>query len=494
MRRIGVISFLAMTVLLHAFIISAQSIPVPLFTSHVGPVELPKVDPSLVQGQRLVTLRTETIRMDPGSVLRLNLFDDLDLTAICETAGWEVQGSLIWLGRVQGKDDSQVALAIGDGSMAGTILVDDRIVHIRNLSGHVHVIREIVPVALMEHPERTRSARRDSEWESAGLVNQERRVVGLHDLDWDERLFDAARGHAQDMATRNYYSHDSLDGRTAGQRMTNAGYNWNAWAENIAAGFSSSLAVHQAWMNSSGHRANILAETICDIGVGHAVQSSSQYGHYWTQNFGRKQGVTTCPPAANPPGPRPDPPAERLNDLGWITAFYVAYWGRSPDPQGRQYWLDRINQVQDPLTTAGVAENFALSQEAKAVYAYFQAPWSATFQERRFFIQSVYRNLLNREPDTDGLNYWVGELTTGATTPGRAIGDIVNAAMAAQSSDWLTIRNKVEVADHFTQRFAHLQRPWDAGARENAITALQGVTSDPATVDARKAWIDQQLR
>ncbi|TVR02202.1 MAG: DUF4214 domain-containing protein [Desulfovibrionales bacterium] len=497
MRRIFLIILTAMTIVLVAALAPAQTITAPLFASYAGPVELPKVDSSLVLRQRLVTVRLDSIQMEPGGVLLLNLFDDLQVEAVCVAAGEEMLGSLSWHGVGVDGEDVQVHLAVGERSISGHVHVPGSLFHIRPLDDGVHVIREILVPVEQGRSKRTRQARLDAEWESAGLVNQERRINGLRDLAWDDKLFAAARGHAADMASKNYYDHDSLDGRTAGQRITNAGYIWNAWRENIAAGQTTSAIVHNAWMNSPGHRKNILDALICDIGVGYAYSGASQHKHYWTQKFARKQGVSTCPAVNNPPlpgpqpgpDPGPDPDPKVLNNLGWVNAFYVAYWGRSPDSDGLAYWMDMVNSGR--LNTAEVAEVFAMSDEAKAMYAYFRSPGTATDAQRGEFIRAVYRNLLNREADASGLNYWVGELRTGASTPGLAIGNIINAAMSAGSTDWLVIRNKVEVANYFAWRFGQRNYRWDDNARNAAVRVLQGVTSDPATVTAGKAWIDQ---
>ena len=78
----------------------------------------------------------------------------------------------------------------------------------------------------------------------------------------------------------------SPDGRTPFDRMTAAGYRYSTAAENIAAGQRTPQDVMTAWMNSPGHRANILNCALRQIGVGYATGSSSQYGVYWTQDFG----------------------------------------------------------------------------------------------------------------------------------------------------------------------------------------------------------------
>ncbi len=135
----------------------------------------------------------------------------------------------------------------------------------------------------------------DFESEVIDLVNVERAAQGLHPLSYDHHLATAARDHSEDMGLQDYFSHTSLDGRTVPDRITAAGYFYNTYGENIAAGQPTPEAVIDAWMSSSGHRANILNPNFCDIGVGYSYLADSSYRHYWTQDFGRKTGVSSCP-------------------------------------------------------------------------------------------------------------------------------------------------------------------------------------------------------
>ena len=100
------------------------------------------------------------------------------------------------------------------------------------------------------------------------------------------QLRDAARGHSQDLATNNYFSHTSLDGRTPAQRIGQAGYAGGFLAENIAAGPSTAQAVVDEWMQSTGHCQNIMKSGLRVIAIGYAFNQSSTYRHYSTQNFG----------------------------------------------------------------------------------------------------------------------------------------------------------------------------------------------------------------
>ncbi len=119
------------------------------------------------------------------------------------------------------------------------------------------------------------------------LVNQERKNAGCRtDLAPDARLTMSARGHSQDMVKRGFFAHTNPDGKDPGSRITAAGYRGGAWAENIAAGQKTPADVMKAWMNSEGHRKNILNCQFKYLGVGVAEGQGSKYGIYWTQNFG----------------------------------------------------------------------------------------------------------------------------------------------------------------------------------------------------------------
>ena len=111
-----------------------------------------------------------------------------------------------------------------------------------------------------------------------------------------------ARAHSADMATKGYFDHTSPDGRSPFDRMRAAGYRGNLMGENIAAGQRTAAAVETAWMNSPGHRANILNCGYKVIGIGVATRSSSPYGIYWTQDFGIADRVPL--PDGRPPPSR----------------------------------------------------------------------------------------------------------------------------------------------------------------------------------------------
>ncbi|HEX7879317.1 MAG TPA: CAP domain-containing protein [Candidatus Eisenbacteria bacterium] len=146
------------------------------------------------------------------------------------------------------------------------------------------------------------------------IVNQERWTNGqLPPLKRNDLLNASATTHSSNMAVRNFFAHCDLDtGTKPWDRMTAAGYTgWNYAAENIAAGYSTPAAVMIGWMNSAGHKANLLSTSSREIGIGYLMQSGDQsnvrgdsngdcaadgspggpYTRYWTQNFGRRNSI-----------------------------------------------------------------------------------------------------------------------------------------------------------------------------------------------------------
>ncbi len=117
----------------------------------------------------------------------------------------------------------------------------------------------------------------------AELVNIERQKAGLPALVFDSAVSNVARTKSKDMAANNYFAHQSPTYGSAGDMLTRFGIRWSAWGENIASGQRTPEAVVTAWMNSSGHRANILSSNFSKIGVGYAVNSNGT--PYWTQIF-----------------------------------------------------------------------------------------------------------------------------------------------------------------------------------------------------------------
>ena len=118
------------------------------------------------------------------------------------------------------------------------------------------------------------------EQQVAVLVNEQRAANGLAPLALSEELSNAARAKSQDMHDNNYFSHTSPTYGSPFDMLKSFGISYRAAGENIAMGYSSPEAVVNAWMNSAGHRANILSSSYTQIGVGYVAD-----GNYWTQEF-----------------------------------------------------------------------------------------------------------------------------------------------------------------------------------------------------------------
>lgn len=118
------------------------------------------------------------------------------------------------------------------------------------------------------------------EAEVVRLVNEIRQENGLKPLTTNWELSRVARYKSQDMVDNKYFSHTSPTYGSPFQMIKAFGLSYRSAGENIAMGYATPQAVVNGWMNSSGHRANILNASYTQIGVGYVAQ-----GHYWTQMF-----------------------------------------------------------------------------------------------------------------------------------------------------------------------------------------------------------------
>lgn len=115
------------------------------------------------------------------------------------------------------------------------------------------------------------------------MVNQERAKLGLAPLKENWQLSRVARYKSEDMRDKNYFSHTSPTYGSPFDMMKNFGIKYMAAGENIAMGQQTPTAVMTAWMNSAGHKANILNANFTEIGVGVAKDKNGTI--YWTQQF-----------------------------------------------------------------------------------------------------------------------------------------------------------------------------------------------------------------
>lgn len=100
-------------------------------------------------------------------------------------------------------------------------------------------------------------------------------------VSWNNQLEQASLAHSNDMYANNYFSHASKDGSKAAERISEVGYNWRTYGENIAFGYRNEREVMEGWIKSPGHCRNIMNKAYKEMGV-------SRSGDYWTQVFATK--------------------------------------------------------------------------------------------------------------------------------------------------------------------------------------------------------------
>ncbi len=120
-------------------------------------------------------------------------------------------------------------------------------------------------------------------------TNDARAQNGLSPVSSDAQLSAIARSHSADMLARNYFAHEDLSGCSGSCRMTNAGYQWSKMGENIHKMYGYTMTASETahrivndWMNSAGHRANILTASFTKVGIGVAMKGTDVYT---TQDF-----------------------------------------------------------------------------------------------------------------------------------------------------------------------------------------------------------------
>jgi uncharacterized protein YkwD len=122
-------------------------------------------------------------------------------------------------------------------------------------------------------------------------------------LKWNDKLYDAAYMHSNDLAETDTFSHTGSGtqsdiaaqrlhpgvGSTVTERIEYTGYVWSRNGENIAAGYGTMESTMIAWLNSPGHCANIMSPNFKEVGMALVIKTNSQYYDYWTQDFGTAQ-------------------------------------------------------------------------------------------------------------------------------------------------------------------------------------------------------------
>lgn len=166
------------------------------------------------------------------------------------------------------------------------------------------------PITTCENPE----------WHNKLLIltNAERSQNKLPPLNHNSLLEKSAQRHAEDMASHNFCDHKGSNGSSLEERVQDVGFLYSLIGENVAAGSRTPEEVFERWMNSKGHRANILNPDFTEIGLGYAYNPSSKYRHHWVQNFGKGNGEITSNPTIND---KPD--CWEYTAVGVLSIFYL---------------------------------------------------------------------------------------------------------------------------------------------------------------------------
>ena len=166
---------------------------------------------------------------------------------------------------------------------------------------------------------------------------------------------------------------------------------------------------------------------------------------------------------------------------GRVTEIYVATFGRAPDPTGLAYWVGQVEN--GSLTLDQVAQSFFDQPETKAKYP------EGTSNDS--FISTIYQNVLNRDPDRAGLDYWVEELNRRAFSRSQAIIAIINGAKAASGdpTDAAILDNKTKVGLYFTVSTLGTM-PDTALMLIYANNVMSDIDSSSQSLLAAKAYID----
>ena len=127
------------------------------------------------------------------------------------------------------------------------------------------------------------SAPIDISFQCTDLVNAARASAGVAPVAVSGFMNSAAEKHSTEQAKRQKMTHTGSNGSNAGQRVSREGYSWSIWAENVAAGQPDCASVVGAWMNSEGHRINILNPAMTEVGIGAVTGTNGVI--YWTMDM-----------------------------------------------------------------------------------------------------------------------------------------------------------------------------------------------------------------
>ena len=227
------------------------------------------------------------------------------------------------------------------------------------------------------------------------LTNIERANQGLPALEWDSRLGAAARKHSQDMARTNNLSHTGSDGSRPHERSEREGFEYSFHGENIATGQATPANVLRSWMNSPGHRSNILNREYTHLGVG--LASSAGNRNYWTQKFGRPSTSRTSQTPTTQPTQTPAQtrinltPTDRQQTVEAAWQLISRY-----SPEGKYV----IEEQAGSRTTTTEAQISRWYNERRNVFGLLGTSVHEEYHGFQFTGRGVYREIINNQVET----------------------------------------------------------------------------------------------
>jgi uncharacterized protein YkwD len=226
---------------------------------------------------------------------------------------------------------------------------------------------------------------RAQEREFFDLLNTERARAGRGPLAWDANLADDARAWSAVMAPTNSIFHTSTLGADTAASLVS----WQRAGENVGMGWSTQ-SLHDAFVASSGHYANMIGDyNLLGVGVVHTSQRT-----FVTFRFAKGT------PRATAPAP-PPPVLSRDDAEAKVRRLYLAYFDREPDTGGLDHWSDAL---QSGFPLGQVSYEFSRSAEFVTTYGLL---------DDGGFLRLVYGNVLGRDPDPGGYDYWIRKMVDG---------------------------------------------------------------------------------
>ncbi|MFC5471292.1 CAP-associated domain-containing protein [Cohnella suwonensis] len=231
-----------------------------------------------IKSGKVVGLNTNTALWTSKEGIKLGSTLSLVRTTYGEGLDYILKGNTRF--NIQEESKQEAPIYLIDGQYV-TFFID---IHENNTVTAIQLIDRDTELSLRDfYGPPSEALRTAYEREAFDLANAVRVRMGMKAFAWDDAVAETARKHSKDMAVNDYFDHQNKQGKSPFDRMEADGISYRAAAENIAAGQTSAIFAHEAWMNSMGHRENLLGDRTTRLGVG--VYMGGSMHVYYTQNF-----------------------------------------------------------------------------------------------------------------------------------------------------------------------------------------------------------------